>query len=230
MVDKVEIALVEHAGRNRLARGLHERVVARADRQRQRAEHAEADACRRVRLLQRVAVLHRVHVRDARRAVRVRVRAHDVEFDHHVHVVARLEILAAVDRIGAGRHRDVALAQQRAARRFAGRVGFRVECAGVRAGGRVELLLLVDRLRRRRARRQHGRGRERARNGEQANSVVHGVFQKARPDAAPGLRACRAKVGWTPPRMGAAGRRREAISQGRGAIIVSFDGALVLRA
>ncbi|VWC35100.1 hypothetical protein BPS26883_06643 [Burkholderia pseudomultivorans] len=186
MLDEVEEALVEHAGGNRLARGLDERIVARADRQRQRAEHAEADARRRVRLLQRVAVLHRVHVRDARRAVRIRVRAHDVKFDHDVHVVVRLEILAAVDRVVARRRYDVALAQQRAPRGLAGRVGFRMERVRIRAAGRVELLLLVDRLGRRRARRQHGRGRECARNGKQTESVVHGVFQKARRDAGSG--------------------------------------------
>ena len=180
MVDEREEALIEHAGGNRLARGLDERVVARPDRQRQRAEHAQADAGRRIRLLQRIAVLHRVHVRDARRAVRIRVRAHDVKLDHDVHVVARLEILAAVDRVVARRRHHVALAQQRAPRGLAGRVGFRVERVRIRAGGRVELFLLVDRLGRRRACRQHGRDRERARNGKQAKSVVHGVFQKAR--------------------------------------------------
>ncbi|VWC03307.1 hypothetical protein BPA30113_04850 [Burkholderia paludis] len=186
MVDEVEEALIEHAGGNRLARGLDERIVARPDRQRQRAEQAEADAGRRIRLLQRVAVLHRVHVRDARRAVRVRVRAHDVKLDHDVHVVVRLEILAAVDRVVARRRRHIALAQQRAPRGLAGRVGLRMERVRVRAAGRVELLLLVDRLGRRRARCQHGRGRERARSGKQAKSVVHGVFQKARRDAAQG--------------------------------------------
>ncbi len=188
MLDEIEEALIEHAGRNRLARGLHERIVARPDRQRQRAEHAEPHARRRIRLLQRVAILHRVHVRDARRAVRVRVRAHHVKLDHDVHVVVRLEILAAVDRIVARRRHHIALAQQRAPRGLAGRVGFGAERVRVRAAARVELFLLVDRLGRRRARRQHGRGRERARNGKQAKSVVHGVFQKARRDAVRGLR------------------------------------------
>ncbi len=225
MVDEIEESLVEHAGGNRLARGLDERVVARPDRQRQRAEHAEADARRRIRLLQRVAILHRVHVRDARRAVRVRVRTHDVKLDHDVHVVVRLEILAAVDRVVARRRHHIPLAQQRAPRGFAGRVGFRMERMRIRAARRVELFLLVDRLGRRRARRQHGRGRERARNGKQAKSVVHGVFQKARRDAAPGC-ARRAATGWRPSRKGGAGSGCVAISDGRGVIIVSFDVAL----
>ncbi|MDR9204936.1 hypothetical protein FEP14_03553 [Burkholderia multivorans] len=223
MLDEIEEALVEHAGRNGLARGLHERVVARADRQRQRAEHAEPDAGRRIRLLQRVAILYRVHVRDARRAVRVRVGADDVKLDHDVHVVARLEILAAVDRVVTRRRHDIALAQQRAPRGFAGGVGIRMERVRIRAGGRVELFLLVDRFGRRRARREHGRGRERARNGKQAESVVHGVFQKARRDAARREPARRAKaVAQRRGRVAGA-----AIAYGRGVIIVSFDVALV---
>lgn len=184
MVDQIEKAFIEDARRNRLARRFHERVVARADRQRQRAEHAQADARRRIRLLQRIAVLHRIHVRDARRAVGVRVRAHDVKLDHDVHVVVRLEVLAAVDRIVARRRHHVTLAQQRAPRGLAGRLGLRMERMRIRAARRVELFLLIDRLGRRRARGQHGGGRERARNGGQAKSVVHGVFQRARRVAA----------------------------------------------
>ncbi len=162
MVDQIEEALVEHTGRNRLARNLDHRVIARTDRQRHRTEHAQADARRRAGLLQRVAVLHRVHISGARRAIRARVRADHMKRDHHVRVVARLEILAAVDRVQAGRARHVALAQQRAPRGFASRVGFRLERARVGALGRVELLLLVKRRRRGIACRQEGCDRARS--------------------------------------------------------------------
>ncbi|MCY1340105.1 hypothetical protein D9M68_277920 [compost metagenome] len=67
MVNQIEEALVEHTGGNRLARDLDHRVAARADRQRQRAEHAQADAGRRAGLLHRVAVLYRVHIGGAYR-------------------------------------------------------------------------------------------------------------------------------------------------------------------
>ncbi|VBW97829.1 Uncharacterised protein [Burkholderia pseudomallei] len=181
MVDEIEEALVEHAGRNGFARDLDHRVVARADRQRQRAEHAQPDARRRVALLQRIAVLHRVHVRDARCAVDVRLRADDVKLDDDVRIVARLEVLAAVDRVRARRARHVALAQQRAARGFARRGRFFVERARVGARGRVELFLLIKRLGRRRTGGQHGRHRNGGQGGKRSESVRHGVIQRGRP-------------------------------------------------
>ncbi|CAJ6995820.1 Uncharacterised protein [Burkholderia pseudomallei] len=184
MVDEIEEALVEHAGRNGFARDLDHRVVARADRQRQRAEHAQPDARRRVALLQRIAVLHRVHVRDARCAVDVRLRADDVKLDDDVRIVARLEVLAAVDRVRARRARHVALAQQRAARGFARRGRFFVERARVGARGRVELFLLIKRLGRRRTGGQHGRHRNGGQGGKRSESVRHGVIQRGRPRAA----------------------------------------------
>jgi len=174
VLDQLEVALVEHAGRNRLAGHFHHRVAARADRQRQRAEHAQAHAGRRAGLLERVAVLHRVHIGGARRAFGVGVCADHVKGDHHVRVVARLEILAAVDRVGARRARHVTLAQQRAARGLARRLGFRLERARVGARRHVKLLLLIERRGRRAQTACRQEGGDCARNGELAEAVGHG--------------------------------------------------------
>ncbi|MNV39437.1 hypothetical protein D3C71_1310170 [compost metagenome] len=120
-LQELEKPFVELRPRHRLAGRLHQRIVAGTKRHRHLAQHADAHAGRAGGALDGIAVLHRVgEHRGALVGAAVRG-AVDVEIDLRVLAVFALEILVAGHARRVKAIDVVALAQQGAAARVAGR-------------------------------------------------------------------------------------------------------------
>jgi len=143
MLDQAEIPVVERTRRDGFARSLDQRVVAGADRQGNRAQHAQAHACRGGALFQRITILQSVDVNHAGAGGGEIRGAHHMKLDHHVGFFIGLKILAAVDRIGIAGSRGVPLAQQRTPRGIAGFCGGPAETVRIRTGAGIEFFQLV---------------------------------------------------------------------------------------
>jgi len=111
MLNQAEIPFVERTGWNRFAGNLDQCVIARADRQGNRAQYAQADTGGGRTFLQRVAILYGIDVNRAVARTGEIGGADYVKLDDHVRIAAGLEILAAVDGIGIARSGRVTLAQ-----------------------------------------------------------------------------------------------------------------------
>ncbi|GBH19175.1 Translation initiation factor IF-2 [Pseudomonas syringae pv. actinidiae] len=141
---QTEKTLIKLRRRNRFTGHLDHRVIGRAYRHRDRAQHTHPEACRVVGLLQCVTVLQGVGEHGGAAIFHVG-RAHQIEADLDMGITGLLKTLAAGDhfRIVAGD--DVALTQQSTPPRLAIRQISRRITARERPGV-IEVLMVVNRL------------------------------------------------------------------------------------